>query len=65
MPPLRTLVAPEHQPFIIVDKPAAYAERYDFIGAINGSQLIACMTLTPVDRRAKDIQGVRKEVVNE
>lgn len=65
MPPLRTLVAPEHEPLIIVDKPSAYAERYDFIGAINGSQAIACMTLTPADRKDKDIAGVRKVVVNE
>ncbi|CAF4054813.1 unnamed protein product [Rotaria sordida] len=65
MPPHRTLVASGYQPLIIVDKPTAYAERYDFIGAINGSQAIACMTLTPVDRRNKDIKGVRKEVVNE
>ncbi|CAF0977387.1 unnamed protein product [Rotaria sordida] len=65
MPPLRTLVAPGHQSFVIVDKPSAYAERFDFIGAINGSKPIACMTLTPVDRKAKDIQGVRKEVIHE
>ncbi|CAF1123408.1 unnamed protein product [Rotaria sordida] len=65
MPPHRTLVAPGHQPLIIVDKPTAYAERYDFIGAINGSQAIVCMTLTPADRRNKDIKGVRKEVLNE
>ncbi|CAF4076638.1 unnamed protein product, partial [Rotaria sp. Silwood1] len=47
MPPHRTLVAPRHQPLIIVDKPTAYAERYDFVGAINGSQAIACTILTP------------------
>ena len=56
MPPVRTLVAPEHEPLIIVEKPSAYAERYDFIDAINCSQVIACMTVTPADR---------KEVVNE
>ncbi|CAF3229703.1 unnamed protein product, partial [Rotaria sp. Silwood2] len=65
MPPLRTLVAPGHQSFVIVDKLSAYAERFDFIGAINGSKPIACMTSTPVDRKAKDIQSVRKEVIHE
>lgn len=50
---------------IIVEKTSAYAERHDFIGAINGSQAIACMTLTPTDRKSRNIAGVRKEVVNE
>jgi hypothetical protein len=65
MPPLHTLVAPGHEPLIIVEKPSRYAERYDFIGAINGSQAIASMTLTPTDRKNRDIDGVRKEIVNE
>ena len=65
MPPLRTLVVPKHEPLIIVEKRLAYAERYDFIGAINGSQAIAGMTLTPSDRKGKDIAGVRREIVNE
>ncbi len=65
MLPHRTLVAPGHQALIIVDKPLAYAERYDFIGAINGSQAIACMTLTPIDRKNRNIKGVKKEVVND
>ena len=64
MPPLRTLVAPGHQPFIIVDKPAAYADRFGFMGAINGSKPIACVTLTPADRKARNIKGIRKEVIN-
>ncbi|CAF4109913.1 unnamed protein product [Rotaria sp. Silwood2] len=65
MSPRRTLVAPGYQLLIIVDKPSAYAERYDFIGAINGSQAIACMTLTSADRKSRNIEGVRKEIVNE
>ncbi|CAF2515544.1 unnamed protein product [Rotaria sp. Silwood2] len=65
MLPRRTLVAPEHSPLIIVDKPSAYSERFDFIGAMNGSHAIACMTLTPTDRRNRNVKGVRKEVVNE
>lgn len=40
MPPLRMHVTSEHHPFIIVDKRAAYADCFDFIGAINGSRLI-------------------------
>jgi hypothetical protein len=65
MPPRRTLVAAGYQPLIIVEKPSAYAQRYDFIGAINGAQAIACMTLTPDDRKNRNIEGVRKEIVNE
>ncbi len=65
MVPRQTLVAPGQQSLIIVDKPSAYAERYDFIGAINGSQAIACMILTPTDRKDRNIEGVRKEVINE
>ncbi|CAF4314299.1 unnamed protein product [Rotaria sp. Silwood2] len=65
MPPCRTFVAPEHKPLIIVDKSAACAERFDFIGAINGPQIMPYMTLTPTDRKKKDVKGVRKEVVNE
>ena len=34
-------------------------------GAINGSQPITCMVLTPDDRKEKDIKGVRKHIVNE
>ncbi|CAF1337543.1 unnamed protein product [Didymodactylos carnosus] len=56
----RTLVAPGQHALIIVDKPSAYASRYDLTGAINGSQPIACMVLTPDDRKEKDIKGVRK-----
>ncbi|CAF1342027.1 unnamed protein product [Rotaria sordida] len=65
MPPRQTLVAPGCQPLIIVEKPSAYAQRYDFIGALNGSQSIACMTLTLADRKNRNIEGIRKEVVNE
>lgn len=50
---------------IIVDKPLAYAEHFDLIGAINGSKPIACMSLTSANRKAKDIQGARKEVIHE
>ncbi|CAF4098817.1 unnamed protein product [Rotaria sordida] len=63
--PRQTLVAPRRQPLIIVEKPSAYAERYDFIGAINGSQAIACMILTLNDRKSRNIAVARKEVVNE
>jgi hypothetical protein len=65
MPPRRTLVAPGHQPLIIVEKPSAYAVYYDFIGVINGSQAIACMTLTPAECKNQNIEGVRKEIVNQ
>ncbi|CAF4601368.1 unnamed protein product [Rotaria sp. Silwood2] len=44
-----------YQPLIIVNKSSAYAELYNFIGAINGSQAIACMTLTPADRKNRNI----------
>ncbi|CAF0851294.1 unnamed protein product [Rotaria sordida] len=46
----KTLVTPGEQPLILVAQPSAYAKRYDFVGAINGSQSIAYMTLTPEDR---------------
>ena len=65
MIPHRTLVAPGYQPYILVDKPSAYAERYDFIGAANGSQPSTCTTLTPTERQRRNIKGVRKFVVNE
>ncbi|CAF1437678.1 unnamed protein product [Rotaria sordida] len=65
MPPRQTIVAPGYQPLIIVEKPSAHAQRYDFIGALNGSQSIACMILTPADRKNRNIEGIRKEVVNE
>lgn len=65
MIPRRTLVAPGYQPYILVDKPSAYAERYDFIDAVNGSQPIACTALTPTERQRRNIKGVRKFVVNE
>ena len=65
MIPRRTLVAPGYQPYILVDKPSAYADRYDFIGAINGSQPIACTTLTPTERQRRNIKGVTKFIVNE
>ena len=39
MPSRRALVAPEHRPLIIVEKPSAYTERYDFIGAISSLRI--------------------------
>jgi len=48
-----------------VEKPSAYDERYDFICAINGSQAIACMTLTPADRKNLRIESIRTEVLHE
>ncbi len=48
-----------------MDKPSANAELYNFIGTINGSQMVACMTLTSTDRQNRSIEGIRKEVVNE
>ena len=65
MLPRRTLVAPDYQPYILVNKPSAYAERYDFIRAINGSEPIACKTWSPEDRAIRGVKGVRKEAVNE
>ncbi len=65
MAPRRTLVAPEHEPLIIVDKPSAYSERYDFIDVINGSQAIACMRLSPIDRKNLHTEGLTKELLNE
>ncbi|CAF4279788.1 unnamed protein product, partial [Rotaria sordida] len=41
------------------------AERYDFIGAINGSQATACMILSPTDRKNRHIEGITKEILNE
>jgi hypothetical protein len=64
MIPQQTLVVPGQQPFILVKEPSAYAKRYDFIGAVNGSQAIACMTLTPEDRSSRHIKGIRQEVIN-
>jgi hypothetical protein len=65
MVPRRTLVAPGQKPLILVKEPSAYAKRFDFIGAINGSQPIACMTLTPADRTARRIKGIRQQVINQ
>ena len=65
MPPRRTLFAPEHEPLIIVEKPSAYAERYDFIGAIIGFEAIACMILSPADQKNRHTDGVTKEILNE
>ena len=65
MIPRRMLVAPVYQPYILVAKPSAYAERYDFIGAVNASQPIACTILTPTERQRRNIKGVMKFVVNE
>ena len=65
MVPQRTLVAPGQQPVILVRQPSAYAKRFDFIGAINGSQPIACGTLTPEHRVTLRVKGFRKKVVNQ
>lgn len=65
MVPNKTLVAPGAQPLIRVTKPSSYAKRYDFIGAVNGSQPIACMTLTPEDRKSRQIKGIRQMVINQ
>lgn len=51
MPPRRELVASEHESLIIVKKCSVYAERYDFIGAINGFEAIACVILSTTDRK--------------
>ena len=61
----RTLVAPGQQPFILVKEPSAYGKRYDFIGAVNGSQAIACKALTPEDRSSRHIKSIRQEVINQ
>ena len=63
--PRRALVASRNQPLILVEKLSAYSQRCDFIGAINGSQSIACMILTPNDRKVKGIKGIRKHMVND
>ncbi|UJR18616.1 hypothetical protein I4U23_005524 [Adineta vaga] len=63
--PRKTLVCPGEQPLILVTQPSAYAKRYDFIGAVNGSKPIACMTLTPEDRNYRKIKGVRQEIISE
>ncbi len=65
MPPRKTLVAPGQKAFVLVEQPSAYSKRYDFIGAINGTGPIACMTLSPEDRKYRKISGVSQLVVNE
>jgi hypothetical protein len=65
MVPRKTLVAPGEQPLILVTKPSSYAKRYDFIGAVNGAQPIACMTLTPEDRKSRQVKGVTQMVINQ
>lgn len=65
MVPQRTLVAPGPQPLILVREPSAYAKRFDFIGAVNGSQPLACGTITPEHRVNLGVKGFRKEVVNQ
>ena len=65
MLPRRTFAASGHRPLIIVDKPSAYAELYDFIGAINVSQAIACTVLIPTDRKNHGMKDVKKHVVNQ
>ena len=65
MLPRRTLVAPDYQPYILVEKPSAYTERYDFIGTITRSDAIVCATLTPEDRVIEEMKDFRKKDVNE
>ncbi|CAF2860573.1 unnamed protein product [Rotaria sp. Silwood2] len=65
MIPRKTLVASGQQPLILVTQPSVYAKRYDFIGAINGSQSNACRTLTSEDRNYRRIKGVRQAVINQ
>ncbi|CAF1193523.1 unnamed protein product [Didymodactylos carnosus] len=65
MYPRRTLVAPQNQLLVLVEKPSAYSQRFGLISAINGSQSIACMILTANDRKAKGIEDIRKHVVND
>jgi len=65
MVPRRTLVAPGQQPLILVQEPSAYAKRFDFIGAVNGSQPIACGTFTPEDRVSLRVKGFRQKVINQ
>ncbi len=65
MVPQRTLVAPGQQPLILVREPSSYAKRFDFIGAINGSQPIACGTITPEHRASLGVKGFRQKMVNQ
>jgi len=50
---------------ILVREPSAYPKRFDFIGVINGSQSIACGTLTPEDRVNLGVKGFRQKVINQ
>ena len=61
----RALAVSRNQPLILVEKPSAYSQRCDFIGAINGSQSIACVILTLNNRKVKGIKGIRKHMVND
>src|SRR5579871_6062126 len=65
MIPRQTLVAPGQQPLILVQKPSAYAKRFDFIGAVNDSQPIACGTFTPENRVSLRVKGFRQKVINQ
>ncbi len=59
MVPRKTLVAPGQQPLVLVTQSSVYAKRYDFIGAITGSQSIACIKLSPANRNYRKIKGIR------
>ena len=65
MVPQRTLVALGQQLLILVRECSSYAKRFDFIGAINGSQPLACGTITPEHRVSLRVKGFRKEMVNQ
>ncbi|CAF5161122.1 unnamed protein product, partial [Rotaria sp. Silwood1] len=65
MIPRRTLVAPGQQPLLLVQELSAYAKRFDFIAAINGSQPIACRTFTPEQRVSLRVKCFRQKVINQ
>lgn len=60
MVPQRTLKGLGQQPLMLVRESSAYAKRFDFSGTINGSQPVACGTITPEHRVYLGVKGFRK-----
>jgi hypothetical protein len=58
--PSRTLVAPGHQRYVVVDDTDQYAPRYDMIACVSAERVFPSIIFTPKDRVDWSVKGVHK-----
>jgi len=56
--PLRTLVLPHQQPYVVATETSTYAARFDMIACCTSDRVLIPKIFTPSERKGADVKGI-------